>query len=236
MWKSATKFSPDKMQTFTSINIFAGLLVFPALLLLQFTPINAADADPLQDYCVADLTKDLYLNGYPCKNPAAATTEDFVFYGFMAPPQTNNTAGAVAITAEVDTFAGLNSLGLTFARLDFARGGVITPHAHPRASEIIYVTEGSLYAGFVTTSNKLFAKVITKSEVMIFPRGLIHFQLNVGETPAQAVVALNSQYPGFQFIGDSMFGSNIKDEVLEKTFFLDQTTVDRLKAIFSGSA
>ncbi|KAJ7563600.1 hypothetical protein O6H91_03G116800 [Diphasiastrum complanatum] len=226
------------MESSTFFNIFAGLLVFPALLLLQFAPlnVNAADADPLQDFCVADLTKDLYLNGYPCKTPAAVTTDDFVFDGLTAPPQTNNSVGASAILADVDTFAGLNSLGLSFAKLDFAKGGIIQPHTHPRASEIIYVVKGTLYAGFVTAGNKLFARVISKGEVMIFPRGLIHFQLNVGDAPAQAVVALNSQSPGFQTISSALFGSNIKDEVLQKSFLiLDQKTIDRLKAIFSGS-
>ncbi|KAJ7563959.1 hypothetical protein O6H91_03G132500 [Diphasiastrum complanatum] len=221
-------------------NILAGLLVLiQALLQLQFAPVNvdAADADPLQDFCVADFTKDLYLNGYPCKKPATVTTDDFVFDGLTAPPQTNNSFGASAIFANAVSFAGLNSLGLSFGRLDFATGGVIRPHTHPRASEIIYVVKGSLYAGFVTADNKLFAKVISKGEVMIFPRGLIHFQLNVGdERPAQAVVALNGQNPGFQAIADSLFGSNIKDEVLQKAFLiLDQKTVERLKAIFSGS-
>ncbi|KAJ7513412.1 hypothetical protein O6H91_24G006200 [Diphasiastrum complanatum] len=226
------------MESSTFFNIFAGLLVFPALLLVQFAPlnVNAADADPLQDFCVADLTKDLYLNGYPCKTPAAVTTDDFVFDGLTAPPQTNNSVGASAILADVDTFAGLNSLGLSFAKLAFAKGGIIQPHTHPRASEIIYVVKGTLYAGFVTADNKLFAKVISKGEVMIFPRGLIHFQLNVGDAPAQAVVALNSQSPGFQTISSALFGSNIKDEVLQKSFLiLDQKTIDRLKAIFSGS-
>ncbi|KAJ7550411.1 hypothetical protein O6H91_07G099600 [Diphasiastrum complanatum] len=212
-----------------------GLLLCPVLILLQLAPlnVNAADADPLADFCVADLTKDLYLNGYPCKKPAIVTTDDFVFNGLTVPPQTNNSFGASAVFGFVGNFPGLNSLGISIARLDFAKGGLIPPHTHPRGSEIIYVVEGSLYAGFVTTHNKLFAKVINKGDVMIFPRGLIHFQLNVGDAPAQAVVSLNSQSAGFQLIANSMFGSNIKDEVLQKTFFLDQKTVHQLEAIFS---
>ncbi|KAJ7540377.1 hypothetical protein O6H91_10G011700 [Diphasiastrum complanatum] len=224
-----------KMKASISSTILAGLLLYPVVLLLQLAPlnVNAADADPLMDFCVADLTKDLYLNGYPCKKPAAVTTDDFVFYGLTVPPQTNNSFGASAVFGFVGNFPGLNSLGISIARLDFAQGGLIPPHTHPRGSEIIYVLEGSLYAGFVTADNQLFAKVINKGDVMIFPRGLIHFQLNVGDGPAQAVVSLNSQHAGFQLIANSMFGSNIKDEVLQKTFFLDQKTVDRLKTIFS---
>ncbi|EFJ14493.1 hypothetical protein SELMODRAFT_423673 [Selaginella moellendorffii] len=43
------------------------------------------------------------------------------------------------------------------------------------------------------------------------------------------IVTLNSQFPGFQLIADSMFGSNILDEVLVKTFFIDEKAVQQLK-------
>ncbi|XP_024526361.1 putative germin-like protein 3-2 [Selaginella moellendorffii] len=194
--------------------------------------VNAADADPLQDFCVADLSKDLSMNGFPCKRASNTTVEDFIFSGLKQSANTSNPVGADAVFGSVFQYPGLNSLGLSIARLDFAKGGLIPPHTHPRASEMIYVVEGSMYAGFVTTDNKLFARVISKGDVMIFPRGLIHWQLNVGNTTAMGIVTLNSQFPGFQLIADSMFGSNILDEVLVKTFFIDEKAVQQLKSIF----
>ncbi|XP_024531881.1 germin-like protein 1-3 isoform X2 [Selaginella moellendorffii] len=212
------------------------LLQFLVIAAPIFQVITASDADPLQDFCVADLAKDLTLNGYPCKRAANTTTEDFIFSGLRNSANTSGPSRADAVFGFVHSYPGLNSLGLSIARLDFAPGGLIPPHTHPRGSEIIYVVEGSLYAGFVTTQNQLFAWVISKGDVMIFPRGLIHWQLNVGNTTAMAVVTLDSQSPGIQLIASSMFGSDILDEVLIKTFFIDENAVRQLKATFSGSS
>jgi hypothetical protein len=45
---------------------------------------HAADPDPLQDYCVADMNAvngGVRVNGYPCKDRALVTSDDFVFTG-----------------------------------------------------------------------------------------------------------------------------------------------------------
>lgn len=193
----------------------------------------ASDQDPLQDFCVADFVQPLHVTGYACKNPALVNASDFVYHGLSQRGNTSNYNNAAATLCFVEHFAGLNSLGLSMARLDLELGGIIPPHIHPRGSEIIFVIQGSLYAGFVDTKNRLFAQVINAGDVMLFPRGLIHFQLNVGKVPAFAIVALNGQEPGLQFIANSMFGSYIKPEVLEKTFSLSGNVVETLQSFFS---
>ncbi|XP_024516026.1 germin-like protein subfamily T member 2 [Selaginella moellendorffii] len=196
-------------------------------------PCHSADSDPLQDYCVADLTLNLTINGYPCKDYYAATIDDFVF-SLATPANTSNAYGADSFPGIVQTFPGLNTLGFAILRLDFAVGGLIPPHTHPLASELVYVEEGSLYAGFVTQDNRLFAKILNKGDVLVIPRALIHWQLNVGDTPAKAIATLNSQQnPGAQLIASSLFGSGIRDDVLAKTFFLDESIVRHLKSNFS---
>uniref|UniRef100_A0A0E0NZW5 Uncharacterized protein n=1 Tax=Oryza rufipogon TaxID=4529 RepID=A0A0E0NZW5_ORYRU len=54
-------------------------LVF-VVLLLQQAPvlIRATDADPLQDFCVADLNSEVTVNGHACK-PASAAGDDEKF-------------------------------------------------------------------------------------------------------------------------------------------------------------
>jgi hypothetical protein len=48
--------------------------------------VNAADPDPLQDFCVADLSANAPLvNGFPCKTRSSVTAEDFVFRGLRNP-------------------------------------------------------------------------------------------------------------------------------------------------------
>jgi hypothetical protein len=72
----------------------------------------------------------------------------------------------------------------------------------------------------------------------MFPQGLIHFQLNVGRTPAVAIAALSSQNPGTITIANAVFGAKppILDDILARAFMLDKATVDRLQQAFGGAA
>ena len=136
----------------------------------------------------------------------------------------------------VDKILGLNTLGISLARIDFAPYGLNPPHTHPRATEILVVLEGTLYVGFVTsnTDNRLFTKILNKGDVFVFPVGLIHFQFNVGHTNAVAFSGLSSQNPGLITIADAVFGSNppINPDVLTKAFQLDKNVVNYLEKIF----
>ncbi|KAK1583614.1 hypothetical protein Q3G72_025533 [Acer saccharum] len=129
---------------------------------------------------------------------------------------------------------GLNTLGISLARIDYAPYGQNPPHTHPRASEILFVQEGTLYVGFVTSNpdNKLFTKVLHKGDVFVFPVGLIHFQFNIGKTNAVAFAALSSQNPGVITIANAVFKSDppINPDVLAKAFQLDQNVVKSLQA------
>jgi quercetin dioxygenase-like cupin family protein len=73
------------------------------------------------------------------------------------------------------------------ARTDYAPwGGVSPPHVHPRATEILFVAEGTLEVGFVTAGaggGRLFSRTVNRGEVFVFPRGLLHFQRSVGTAP-----------------------------------------------------
>jgi cupin superfamily acireductone dioxygenase involved in methionine salvage len=82
------------------------------------------------------------------------------------------------------------------ARLDFAQVGLVPPHTQLGAIEILFMVEGSFLVGFVSTNNQLFATTVNTGDVFVFPRGLLHFKLNVGEGQAIAIAALNSQNPG----------------------------------------
>ena len=44
--------------------------------------VHAADPDPLQDFCVADFSKNTpYVNGFPCKLQSKVTAAYFLFSG-----------------------------------------------------------------------------------------------------------------------------------------------------------
>ncbi|WOL12252.1 hypothetical protein Cni_G21018 [Canna indica] len=196
----------------------------------------AADPGPLQDYCVADYNSTVFVNGYACKDRGLVTADDFFFSGLDKRASTANRLGSNITIVDATKIPGVNSLGVSMSRIDYAPYGLNPPHAHPRSSEILHVVEGELYAGFVSAntedgSNLLFAKKLRKGDVFVFPRGLIHFQFNCGGSRAVAFAAFDSQKPGLVTIANAMFGAHpaVDDEVLVKAFQLNEATVDWLQ-------
>ncbi|GLT54064.1 hypothetical protein SLA2020_272960 [Shorea laevis] len=150
------------------------------VLLLLPLPSLFADPDPLQDFCIADLNASTLVNGFPCKPASKVTSDDFVFDGLSKEGNTSNIFGSSIISANVLSFPGLNTLGVSLIRADLAIGGVIPPHSHPRATEAVLIASGHILVGLVTTGNVYYSKVLTAGQLFIIPRGLVHFQLNVG--------------------------------------------------------
>ena len=134
--------------------------------------------------------------------------------------------------ANVMQVPGLNTLGTSLARIDFARGGLNPPHTHPRGTKIIFVLKGEFYVGFITTSNVLVSKYIKMGEIFVFPRGLVHFQMNYGKVPAAVISAFDSQLPGVQVIANSLFTATppVSKDVLAKAFMISIKEVEEIKA------
>ncbi|KAL0291975.1 UNVERIFIED_CONTAM: putative germin-like protein 2-1 [Sesamum radiatum] len=201
-----------------------------ALLAFAFEP------SPLQDFCIADSTSSARVNGQPCKNPALVQASDFSFSGLHLPGNTSNPNGSRVTPVSVAQLPGLNTLGISMVRIDYAPWGINPPHTHPRATEILTVLEGSLQVGFVTSNpdNSLITKTLQKGDVFVFPVGLIHFQRNVGTGNAVAIAALSSQNPGVITIANAVFGSkpDVSSDILAKAFQVDKEFVDQLQTKF----
>ncbi|KAG7543749.1 Protein kinase-like domain superfamily [Arabidopsis thaliana x Arabidopsis arenosa] len=190
------------------------VLITISALVISFAEAN--DPSPLQDFCVA--IGDL-------KNGAKA--EDFFFPGLNKAGNTTNRVKSNVTTVNVDQIPGLNTLGISLVRIDYAPYGQNPPHTHPRATEILVLVEGTLYVGFVSSNqdnNRLFAKVLNPGDVFVFPIGMIHFQVNIGKTPAVAFAGLNSQNAGVITIADTVFGSTppINPDILAQAFMLNK--------------
>ncbi|PIN00516.1 hypothetical protein CDL12_26980 [Handroanthus impetiginosus] len=218
-------------------------LSFIVLIATVATIAHASDPSPLQDFCVAvnDSMAAVFVNGKICKNPNQVVAEDFFFPGLNKPGNTSNPLGSRVTLVNVDKLPGLNTLGISLARLDFAPYGLNPPHTHPRATEILVVIKGTLYVGFVTSNpadptqkNKLFTKYLYPGDVFVFPQGLIHFQFNVGNENALAFASLSSQNPGVITIANAVFGSDppISPDVLTKAFQVEKNVIDYLQAQF----
>ncbi|KAG6751925.1 germin-like protein subfamily 1 member 20 [Populus alba] len=216
-------------------------LVVSVVLALASSFASASDPSPLQDFCVAmNETDGVFVNGKFCKDPQQVTEKDFFFSGLNVPRDTSSPVGSNVTAVNVAQIPGLNTLGISLARIDFAPyGGLNPPHTHPRATEILVVVEGTLYVGFVTSNlangdNRLITKVLNPGDVFVFPVGLIHFQLNVGKTNAVALASLSSQNPGVITIANAVFGADppINPNVLTKAFQVDKKVVDYLQKQF----
>ncbi|CAN0914472.1 Putative germin-like protein 2-1 [Linum grandiflorum] len=201
----------------------SALLLAVALALCYLA--SAADPSPLQDFCVADSTNvcAVRMNGFACKNPATVQASDFSFSGLHNPANTANAVGSFVTPVTVTQIPGLNTLGISMVRIDYAPWGIGSPHTHPRATEV----------GFVTSNpeNRLISKILQKGDVFVFPIGLIHFQRNVGYGNAVAIAALSSQNPGVITIANSVFGSkpDIASDILAKAFMVDKSIVQKLQ-------
>lgn len=217
---------------------FATLLAVLAFVGLASVPRGlATDPTQLQDFCVADNNSPVLVNGVVCKNPNVVKANDFFFH--IVPAAPNGQGSGVAPVA-VTEIPGLNTLGISLARIDFVPGGQNPPHTHPRGSEILTVIQGTLLVGFVTSNqllnNTLFTKQLVVGDVFVFPQGLIHFQLNNGKTPAVAIAALSSQNPGTITIANAVFGAKppILDDILARAFMLEKATVDWVQQAFGA--
>ncbi|WVZ92582.1 hypothetical protein U9M48_038633 [Paspalum notatum var. saurae] len=203
------------------------VLVVPLLSLLPFAHALS------QDFCVADLGGRDTPSGYPCKDPNSVTADDFHSSALA-------TAGPVTLpfktgfaSATVKQWPAVNGLNLAFTRVDILPGGVVPMHTHPRASEVIFVTEGSLYAGFISAdANKVYIKKVDKSELFVFPQGLLHFQYNIEKSTAVEIASYNNPNPGLQIVDYALFGNNLTVPDVVKTTFINAAEVLRLKVLF----
>ncbi|CAN1171320.1 Germin-like protein 9-3 [Linum perenne] len=101
-------------------------------------------------------------------------------------------------------------------------------------AELLFLARGSLKVGFVDTANKLYTQTLQLGDMFVFPKGLVHFQYNVGKVTAVAFSAFGSANAGTVSLPPTLFASGIDDDVLVKGFKSDVETIQSLKAGLSA--
>jgi hypothetical protein len=86
-----------------AVSVVGLLLLLVAAVTVTF--VMAVDADPIDDFCVADLTSPIILNGLVCVNPATVNGSTFAFTGFENAGNTSSNGLGSAVTPG---FAGVN--------------------------------------------------------------------------------------------------------------------------------
>lgn len=207
--------------------MFQTVLVFSLLFVASYASVN--------DFCVADLKLSDTPSGFPCKDAKKLSVADFVYSGLGVAGNTSNLIKAAVTPAFTAQFPGVNGLGVSVARLDIAAGGVIPMHTHPGGSEILVVIQGTICAGFISSANTVYFKTLNKGDIMIFPQGLLHFQINSGKGPALAFVSFSSPSPGLQITDFALFANDLPTELVAATTFLDPATIKKLKGVLGGT-
>ncbi|XP_058754465.1 auxin-binding protein ABP19b-like [Vicia villosa] len=206
------------------------LFVFAFLSSYTFHVISSAT-----DFCVADLSLPKTPSGsYPCKPEANVTVDDFVFSGLVeGKPVAPFNSGLTAAT--VANLPGLNGLDIAAARVDIGVNGTVPIHSHPDASELIIIVEGEVTVGFITPA-KAYVKSVKPSDVIVIPKGLLHFVINSGKGKAVTFGALSSSSPGVHVADYLLFGNDLSTSIVAQTTLLDEAQIKKLKDVFGGKA
>ncbi|KAI4381835.1 hypothetical protein MLD38_007869 [Melastoma candidum] len=208
--------------------------MFPICFILFFLFLSTSNA-AVQDFCVGDPMGPESPAGYSCKPVTKVTIDDFVFSGLGIPGNTTNIINAAVTPAFAAQFPGVNGLGISAARLDLAPGGVIPMHTHPGASELLIVARGRITSGFISSANNVYYKTLKKGDSIVLPQGLLHFQVNAAKIHSVAFVSFSSPVPGLQILDFALFANNLPSLLVEKTTFLDDAQVKKLKAVLGGT-
>ncbi|KAL6711490.1 hypothetical protein ACN47E_004424 [Coniothyrium glycines] len=132
--------------------------------------------------------------------------------------------------------------------------GLNTPHYHPRANELLTVTQGTLIAGLILEQDTGFGNVVGSAPPprgplpqvtatlsnytgFLFPRGLVHWQFNPTCEPAVFVAAFDSRDPGRAEVAHTLFSAAPGDvNTGYEDGGLTADILDRLRATGTNSA
>ncbi|XP_039145688.1 auxin-binding protein ABP19a-like [Dioscorea cayenensis subsp. rotundata] len=215
------------------MSLVSYILIF---FLISFVMIHSSNASAVQDFCVADLALPESPAGYSCKSVSKVTVNDFIKSQFL----TTNTAipsfNLSISLASATEFPAVNGLHISAIYVELGVGGLAPAHVHPGGNEFSVVTQGTILCGFVSSdNNKAYFKTLQAGDAIVFPQGLVHFQINVGRTPAKFISSFSSANPRIVIIASALFGNNLPTDIVKKVTFLDDAAVKKLKAMFGGT-
>ncbi|KAG9458991.1 hypothetical protein H6P81_003499 [Aristolochia fimbriata] len=184
--------------------------------------IYASDPDLISDFLV----------------PPNATNVDgnfFTYTGFRALAGGDPVPKAFAVTkATKAEFPALDGQSVSYAVLAFPPNSINPPHTHPRSGELLLLISGALDVGFVDTAGKLFTQTLQAGDMFVFPKGLVHYQVNCDAVnPAWALSAFGSASAGTVSVPSTLFATGIDDNVLAMSFKTDVATIQKIKAAFA---
>jgi oxalate decarboxylase/phosphoglucose isomerase-like protein (cupin superfamily) len=132
--------------------------------------------------------------------------DQFVF-NFLAGTGASTGADGVVTTANSGNFPAVigNGMAMTYGILGPC--GLNIPHTHPRATEINIAVNGTLRTGMLAENGARFVfNNVSAGSVTIFPRGAIHFEMNLECTTTLFIAAFNDEDPGTSAVAQRFLG------------------------------
>ncbi|CAM6035000.1 unnamed protein product [Sphagnum compactum] len=172
---------------YSSMMMILWVVFFVAFLIMSMKEVKAADPDPVVDF-------------------PAGSNAPFTLHNVFVNGVVTQGSGGTRAALSTDVFPASIGEGITAVRFVLVPCGVNVPHTHPRATELLNVVSGGpLLVGWVDTSGVLHTDELIAGDVALFPRGLLHFEQNLGNTNCTFISALNSQNPGVLNAGQALF-------------------------------
>lgn len=103
------------------------------------------------------------------------------------------------------------------------------PHTHPRATEMLFVSEGSnIITGFVLENgSKTFVTTLQRGQAILYPHGAIHFQINNSCQKAIMIPSFNNNDPGVSTVLNNIF--TFSNDILEATSNLSEAQLQFIR-------
>ncbi|RYN56898.1 hypothetical protein AA0118_g8061 [Alternaria tenuissima] len=118
------------------------------------------------------------------------------YYDFDSNPNYDSPNGAV-INADAASFPALTGMGSSIALLKLAPCGMLPPHLHLRATNLVTAITGNTTSYMIGENGVKTRKVdLIPMRVTIFPQGSLHTMQNNDCEPALLLSALNSDDSG----------------------------------------
>jgi hypothetical protein len=111
-----------------------------------------------------------------------SSNSDWV-YDFSLHPNFNSPTGAVLV-ADAASFPALTTQGMTISMLKLAGCGMLPPHLHPRATNLVTAITGNTTTYMIGENGvKTVVTELTPMKMTIFPAGSLHTMQNNGMLP-----------------------------------------------------
>lgn len=188
------------------VTVASAMLAIASAAPSQLAPRDESSPSKTAQLRLADSSVDRY--------KLLPNDEDFVF----------NFLESQALFADAKSFPALVGTGAAFAYTTLDACSMSFLHLHPRATELLTVTSGSILTEMFPEAavfdaddqQRVIRTELGPGMMTVFPAGSFHTQLNVDCKPATFVAAFTSEDPGAAAVVNGVFA--LSDGVISGAF------------------